>query len=227
MKLSVVIPALDEEQGISATLAALQPARRLGHEVVLVDGGSADRTRERARPLVDRLLDSPAGRAGQMNRGAAEACGDGLLFLHADTLVPENFVAAITGAFRAGAGWGRFDLRLDGAPRVLRLVETMINLRSRLSGIATGDQGIFVRRDLFEDVGGYASLPLMEDIELSRRLKRRGPPACLRERVITSSRRWEQQGIARTILLMWWLRARYALGVDPARLARAYRRHGG
>ena len=222
MKLSVVIPTLNEARGIVATLAALQPARREGHEVILVDGGSRDRTRDLARPLVDHLLDSPAAADPRFICSARPAGGEGLLFLHADTLVPQDFAAAIAGALGAGAEWGRFDLHLDGHHPALRMIETMINIRSRLSSIATGDQGIFVRRDLFAALGGYAPIPLMEDVELCRRLKRRAPPACLRQRVVTSSRRWEQQGIARTILLMWWLRARFALGADPARLARAY-----
>lgn len=221
--LSVILPALDEAAGIRATLGDLQPLRAAGHELILVDGGSRDATLELARPLVDRALDGPRGRARQMNAGAALARGAVFWFLHADTRVPPGALAALDGALRAGRPWGRFDLRLSGRQPLLRVVERMISLRSRLQGLATGDQGIFVERRLFESLGGYPDIPLMEDLALAKALRRHRRPACLRPCLISSSRRWERHGVTRTILLMWRLRLAYALGADPAHLARHYR----
>ncbi len=224
MRLSVVVPTLEEAAGIATTLAALQPLRAEGHEVVVVDGGSRDATLALARPLADRTLVAPAGRAVQMNAGARAASGDALLFLHADSLPPANAASAIGRALAGGARWGRFDVTIAGRPRILRVVAATMNVRSRATGIATGDQGIFVERALFDAAGGFAEIPLMEDIALSKSLKRLGGrPACLRDRITTSGRRWEARGPWRTIVTMWRLRLAYALGVDPARLAREYR----
>jgi rSAM/selenodomain-associated transferase 2 len=221
--LSIVMPALNEAVGIEATLHALQPLRTRGVEVVLADGGSSDGTAERAAPGVDTVVASPRGRARQMNAGAAAARSDVLLFLHADTRLPPLADVLVLQALANGACWGRFDVRIEGRPRMLRVVGALMNLRSRCSGIATGDQAIFVTRDAFERVGGFPVQPLMEDIEISRRLKRLGRPACLRACVHTSGRRWEQRGVWRTIVLMWRLRWRYWRGESPARLAEAYR----
>jgi len=222
--LSVVVPALNEQACIASTLEPLQALRAAGHQLVVVDGGSTDATTARARPLADRVIESPPGRARQMNRGAAVCDGTILWFLHADTRVPPAAGDAILAALvDPGRCWGRFDIRLSGTAPVLRLVAALMNLRSRLSGIATGDQGIFVRREVFEAVGGYPDIPLMEDIALSRRLRSLARPACIGPPLVTSSRRWERDGIARTILLMWRLRLAYALGTDPRVLARAYR----
>ena len=224
LRLSIVVPTLDEAAGIAAALAALQPLRAAGHEVIVVDGGSRDATPALAQPLADRVLAAPPGRAVQMNAGARAAAGDVVVFLHADSRLPAGAAAAIARALAGGARWGRFDVTIAGRPRILRVVAAMMNLRSRLTGIATGDQGIFVERALFAAAGGYAQIPLMEDIALSKSLKRRGGrPACLRERITTSGRRWEAHGPWRTIVTMWRLRAAYALGADPARLAREYR----
>lgn len=220
--LSLILPVLDEAATIVVHLAALQELRQRGVELLLVDGGSRDGTPELARPAVDRLLEAPRGRALQMNAGAAASRGEVLLFLHADTTLPPLADALIRNAIAAGAGWGRFDVRIDGVQPLLRVVERMMNWRSRLSGIATGDQAIFVRRDLFERVGGYPELPLMEDIALCKRLKRVARPLCLRERVITSGRRWQKHGVLPTIYLMWRLRASYFLGADPQQLAIRY-----
>ncbi|HEY0024871.1 MAG TPA: TIGR04283 family arsenosugar biosynthesis glycosyltransferase [Longimicrobium sp.] len=223
-RISIIIPALNEAAAFPATLAPLQQLRARGHEVVVVDGGSVDGTPEVARPMADQVIASPRGRAAQQNAGAAVATGDVLLFLHADTLLPPDADHLVLGGLRTtGRGWGRFDVRLSGAAPGLRVVERMIGLRSRVTGIATGDQAIFVRADWFRRAGGFPAIPLMEDVALSTALKRLGPPLCLRERVTTSSRRWEERGIARTILLMWRLRLAYALGADPARLADRYR----
>ena len=226
MRLTIVVPVLDEAAAVATTMAALQPLRAQGQEVIVVDGGRRDGTFEIARPLADRALVAPRGRATQMNAGARAATGDVLVFLHADTLLPAGATAAVAvaGAVAGGARWGRFDVTITGRPRILRVVAAMMNLRSRLTGIATGDQAIFVERALFEAAGGFAEIPLMEDIALSKALKRRsGRPACLRERVTTSGRRWETHGPWRTIVTMWRLRLSYALGADPARLARRYR----
>ncbi|MCU0842339.1 MAG: TIGR04283 family arsenosugar biosynthesis glycosyltransferase [Thiobacillaceae bacterium] len=225
MRLSIVIPARNEAIGIVATLAALQPLRAAGHEVILVDGGSRDGTLVLAAPFADRILTAPPGRARQMNAGAALAAGDLLLFLHADTRLPEGAAALVATALGTRT-WGRFDVRIAGRPWLLRGVAWMMNRRSRLTGIATGDQALFVRRAVFTAVGGFPDQPLMEDIELSRRLKRRGPPACQRERVVTSGRRWEEQGLWRTILLMWRLRFDYWRGVPVQRLAARYHAPG-
>jgi rSAM/selenodomain-associated transferase 2 len=223
-RLSIIIPALNEAAGIGHTLAPLQALRARGHEVVVVDGGSRDGTPELARPLADRVVASERGRARQQNAGAAVAAGGVLLFLHADTRLPEGADALVLDGLRtAGRGWGRFDMRLSGTHPMLRVVERMIGARSRLSGIATGDQAIFVRRDWFARAGGFAPIPLMEDVALSRTLRGMGRPLCLRARVVTSSRRWEERGVWRTIGLMWRLRLEFALGADPARLAERYR----
>jgi rSAM/selenodomain-associated transferase 2 len=188
----------------------------------VVDGHSQDDTVRKAAPLADAVLTAPAGRARQMNAGAAASQGDVLLFLHADTRLPEGADRLIGAAIGNGAGWGRFDVRIEGKPRMLRVVAALMNARSRLTGIATGDQAIFVRRDVFDRVGGFPDQPLMEDIELSLRLRRLCPPACLRQRVVTSGRRWESRGVWRTIFLMWRLRWRYWRGEPAQALAEAY-----
>ena len=221
--LSIVIPTLNEAAGIEATLKALQPLRARGVEVVLADGGSGDTTVAVARPWVDTVVDAPRGRALQMNAGAARSRADALMFLHADTRLPPLGDVLALQSLAEGACWGRFDVRIEGRPRMLRVVAALMNLRSRLSGIATGDQAIFVTRAAFERVGGFPAQPLMEDIEISSQLKRLGRPACLRARVCTSGRRWEQRGVWRTIVLMWRLRWRYWRGEPAARLAEAYR----
>ena len=220
--LAIVIPVLDEAPRIGELLRELQPLRQAGVELVVADGGSRDGTPEIAAAFADAVIDAPRGRARQMNAGAAASRGDILLFLHADTLLPPAGVAAVMAAIEDGAQWGRFDVRIAGQAPLLRVVARMMNWRSRLTGIATGDQAIFVRREMFERVGGYPELPLMEDIRLSATLKRLAPPACLREQVTTSGRRWEQRGVLRTILLMWWLRAAFFLGASPTWLARLY-----
>jgi rSAM/selenodomain-associated transferase 2 len=224
--LSIVIPALNEAAGIESLLQALQPLRERHVELVLADGGSSDGTAALARPWVDAAVDAPRGRALQMNAGAAQARAEVLLFLHADTRLPPLADALVLQAVSrpdGGACWGRFDVHIEGRAWMLRVVAWLMNLRSRLSGIATGDQAIFVTRQAFERVGGFPVQPLMEDIEISRRLKRLGRPSCLRARVCTSGRRWEQRGVWRTIVLMWRLRWRYWRGESPARLAQAYR----
>ena len=223
MKISVVMPVLDEAAGISATLRALASLRARGHEVIVVDGGSGDATVALASAGADRVIQGPRGRARQMNTGAAVAAGEVLLFLHADTVLPAAADGAIQRAIDQGARWGRFDVRISGGKALFPVIAALMNLRSRLSGIATGDQALFVERTLFLQLGGYADQPLMEDIELSRRLRALSPPACLRLRVQTSGRRWQQRGVWRTVWLMWRLRWRYWRGASPEALARAYR----
>ena len=220
--LAIVVPMLDEAATLPALLVHLAGWRARGCEVVLVDGGSRDDSVAMARAAGLRVVVAERGRARQMNAGA-QACGGALLlFLHADTRLPEAADAMVRAALAVQA-WGRFDVRIDGRPLMLRVVAALMNLRSRLSGIATGDQAIFVRREVFEALGGFPDQPLMEDIELSRRLLRVSRPACLRARVRTSGRRWEQRGVWRTIALMWRLRWAYWRGVPAERLAEAYR----
>lgn len=220
--ISIVIPVLNEAAGIAHTLAALAPLRARGAEVIVVDGGSTDDTVALAATGADVVIDSPSGRARQMNAGAAKARADVLLYLHADTVLPPMADQLVLEAL-GHASWGRFDVTIAGAPRLLRVVALLMNLRSRWSGIATGDQAIFMQRALFDAVGGFPDQPLMEDIEISRRLRALSPPACLRARVQTSGRRWESRGVWRTIFLMWRLRWRYWRGEPPAALAKAYR----
>ena len=221
--LSVIVPTFNEADGIVAHLWALQALRRSSSEVIVVDGGSSDETPRLAAPLADAVISARRGRASQMNAGARCARGVVLLFLHADTRLPKSAVSLLTNALAdARWVWGRFDVAIEGTHPLLRLVAWSMNRRSRLTGIATGDQAMFVRRQSFATVGGFPELPLMEDIALSRRLKCLGRPLCLRERAITSGRRWEQRGVLRTIILMWRLRAGFWFGVDPGRLARAY-----
>jgi rSAM/selenodomain-associated transferase 2 len=221
--LSIVIPCLNEAAGITTAVARLQPLRTRGVEIIVVDGESTDGCAALATPYADRVLIVPRGRAAQMNAGAAAARGDVLLFLHADSTLP---VAAdrlvFDGMAATGKQWGRFDVALDSPRLLLNIVAAMINLRSRYSGIATGDQGIFMTRTLFAALGGFPLLPLMEDIALSKLAKSATAPLCLRARIVTSARRWEQHGVLRTIILMWRLRLAYFLGADAARLALQY-----
>jgi rSAM/selenodomain-associated transferase 2 len=226
--LSVVMPVLNEAAGIRASLDALAPlSAGGGAEVIVVDGGSRDGTAALCAGRADQVLQVAAGRARQMNAGAAQARGARLVFLHADTRLPANAAALIEHALGPGGhGWGRFDVHIEGTSALLPVVAALMNLRSRLTGIATGDQAMFMRKSVFDAVGGFPEQPLMEDVEMSRRLKRTpgiGAPACLRERVVTSGRRWDQRGALATIVLMWRLRLLYWLGASPERLARAYR----
>jgi rSAM/selenodomain-associated transferase 2 len=221
--ISIIVPVLNEATALPSCLQALQPLRRQDCELLVVDGGSTDASVTIAHALADRVLQTPAGRAVQMNAGARAARGDILWFLHGDSLPPPDATMLIRAALaESNRCWGRFDARLSGNRPLLRIVETLMNRRSCLTSIATGDQGIFVRRWTFAQVGGYPAIPLMEDIALSRALKRLSRPVCLHRRLLTSSRRWEQQGIWKTIFLMWRLRLAYFLGADPARLARIY-----
>lgn len=224
-RISIIIPVLNEAEALRLHLPLLQHVRLAGHELIVIDGGSTDGEMKLIEPLVDTLVESSPGRARQMNAGARVARGEVLLFLHIDTVLPADGLDQIQSAMRKlSIMWGRFDVRLSGQRPVFRLIEFMINLRSRVSGVATGDQGIFVRASVFRRLGGFPDLPLMEDVALSKSLRRIVSPVCLRTRVTTSSRRWEKHGVMRTVLLMWWLRMLYFLGVSPARLHEMYLR---
>jgi len=221
-RLSIIVPVLDEGETIAPQLDALAPLRAGGAEVIVVDGGSQDATPALAALRADRVLTAPRGRASQMNAGTRAAAGDVLLFLHADTSLPPGADHCVAAAVAGGRLWGRFDVRIKGEHPLFGLIAGLMNRRSRLTGIATGDQAIFVTREAFAAVGGYPDIPLMEDIVLSRRLKRLSRPACLTARVTTSGRRWEQRGVLRTILTMWRLRLAFFFGADPQGLALAY-----
>ncbi|MEW8313345.1 MAG: TIGR04283 family arsenosugar biosynthesis glycosyltransferase [Candidatus Thiodiazotropha taylori] len=224
-QLSIVIPCLNEGEMLIDLLQALQYLRHQGHELILVDGGSEPALDRSLQTWVDHLLVSDPGRALQMNRGAAIASGELLWFLHADTQLTADAEQPMLEPPVDESLWGRFDIRLSGRHTLLRVVERMMNWRSRVTGIATGDQGIFIHRKLFEKIGGFPLQPLMEDVEISRRLKRHAAPRCLKQRLITSSRRWESGGVVSTIILMWGLRLAYWAGVTPQRLAEFYRNH--
>jgi rSAM/selenodomain-associated transferase 2 len=221
--LSIIVPVLDEAARIGAALAALAPLRARGAEVIVADGGSRDCTVEIARPLADRVIAAPRGRGAQMNEGAAAASGDVLLFLHADTVLPpEADTLVLEGLRGAARQWGRFDVRIEGRSPLLAVISGFMNWRSRVTGIATGDQAMFVTRAAFDRAGRFADIPLMEDVALSKRLKRVSRPLCLTARVIVSGRRFDQRGAVRMVLLMWRLRLAYFLGAQPATLARRY-----
>ncbi len=222
MKISIIIPVLNEERNLSRLGDYLRAVRQQGHEVIIVDGGSADNTLHVAYDITDTVIISIPGRAIQMNSGAAIAVGELLLFLHADTSLPADAIQILCALSPSKNYWGRFDVRLSSAKFVFRLIEALMNRRSCLTSIATGDQAIFVEKNLFQRVGGFPEIALMEDIEISRRLKKIVKPFCLKQKVITSSRRWENNGVVATVLLMWKLRLYYFFGVSPEKLKRLY-----
>jgi rSAM/selenodomain-associated transferase 2 len=222
-RLSIVVPVLDETENIAHALSRLADYRKRGVEVIVVDGGSRDQTLELARPLADRVIAAPRGRARQMNAGAAAATGDAFMFLHCDCVLPDDADRLVLdGLTRSVAAWGRFDVRIDGRHPLLPIVAAAMNARSRWTGIATGDQAIFVRKGSFEKAGCFPDIALMEDIAFSKAMKRISSPLCLRGPVVASGRRWEQNGVLRTIFLMWRLRLAYYLGANPAKLAKRY-----
>lgn len=222
MNLSIIIPVHNEAEQIAQSLAPLQSFRARGAEVIVVDGGSNDQSVSQSEPLADRVVISPKGRATQMNAGATVARGGVLLFLHADSILPNNADLLIASAIESGQTWGRFDVNIRGTHFMLSIVAWFMNRRSRLSGISTGDQGLFVTRPAFDRVGGFPSQPLMEDVEICKRLRKLTPPACLSARLSTSGRRWEKNGVWRTIFLMWKLRFQYWRGANPGELYGIY-----
>ncbi|HEX4585731.1 MAG TPA: TIGR04283 family arsenosugar biosynthesis glycosyltransferase [Burkholderiaceae bacterium] len=227
MRLAIIVPVLDEAAQIESCLAALAELRQRGARVIVVDGGSRDGTVRLAAPLCDRVIEAPRGRALQMNAGARSEGASGadvLLFLHADVRLPPEADRLIFRALaRRRACWGRFDVRLQGRSFGLRLVAALMNLRSRATGICTGDQAIFVEQGVFVALEGFAPIALMEDVEFCRRARRLSAPVALRPPAIVSARRWDQAGVARTVLQMWWLRLAYFMGADPQQLAQRYR----
>ena len=223
MKISFIVPVLNEAGYIAQTLMPLRQYREQGHEVIVIDGGSDDDSVSVAELHADKVLRGKSGRALQMNHGIEAAQGDVLLFLHADTRLPQDSVVKIINAMEDGYFWGRFNVRLSGDRFIFRIIERMMNLRSCLTGVATGDQAIFVSRESVDIIGHYPGLPLMEDVVFSKRLRSLGWPACVKSRVTTSSRRWEDNGILRTMLLMWRLRLLFIMGVPAEKLAKQYR----
>jgi rSAM/selenodomain-associated transferase 2 len=222
VKISIIIPVLNEEDNLTRLKPGLQSIRQQGHEVIVADGGSVDNTLVIAHDVADRVLISGPGRALQMNSGASVASGDVFLFLHADTLLPDDTVQILSGLFQQKNCWGRFDVRLSSSRFVFRLIESLMNLRSCLTAIATGDQAIFIEKKLFNHIGGFPEIALMEDIAISRRLRKIARPVCIKQKVITSSRRWENNGVLATVLLMWKLRLYYFFGVSPEKLKQLY-----
>lgn len=224
MKVSIIIPVLNEASNITGMLENLQPYRDQGHEVIVVDGGSTDNTVLSASRLADQVLKSECGRALQMNAGVKCAQGDVLLFLHADTILPKDACGLIVNALKQDKMWGRFNVRLSGGSWMFRIIECLMNWRSCLTAVATGDQAIFVLKRLFVDAGAYPEIRLMEDIALSKKLRNYIKPVCLKNHVVTSSRKWENDGVIKTVFLMWRLRLMYFLGVSPDKLAGYYYR---
>ena len=222
MKLSVVVPVINEEMNLSRMAGCLRSVIEHGHEVIIVDGGSTDNTLTIAYYISDTVIISKKGRALQMNSGASVASGDVLLFLHADTLLPENVAEIISDAYLGENFWGRFDVRLSNKKYVYRLIECMMNMRSSLTSIVTGDQAMFFEKDLFHRIGGFPEIALMEDVEISKQLKKISKPVRLKSKVVTSSRRWETNGVVATVLLMWKLRLYYFFGVSPEKLSQMY-----
>ncbi len=220
--ISVIIPTLNESYSIAKTLMPLQKWRVRGHQVILVDAGSDDDTVELAKNLVDKSIQSDKGRSVQMNLGAEQADGDILLFLHADTLIDTSADQLIVEAL-SHTRWGRFKVRFSSNKLIFKIIAFMMNLRSCVTSVATGDQAIFVHKSLFMKIGGFPDQVLMEDIQLSKNLKTHSKMCCLNNEVVTSSRRWEQYGISRTIVLMWLLRLAYFIGVSPEKLKSRYR----
>ena len=223
MTISIIVPVFNEEENLSHVLRVLQPFCQSGHEIIVVDGGSSDNSLMLAQQAADVAIVSKPGRAIQMNSGAAVATGDTFLFLHADTKLPDDASQLLSALDTEQFFWGHFDVRLSSHRTIFRLIEWLMNKRSRLTSIATGDQAIFIERRLFENIGGFPEIELMEDIAMSRLLKKHLAPVCLKSKVTTSSRRWETNGIVATVLLMWKLRLYYFIGVSPERLSQLYR----
>ncbi|SMN11987.1 Glycosyl transferase, family 2 [uncultured Candidatus Thioglobus sp.] len=219
---TIIIPTLNEASNISHCLTQLLPLKEKGFEIILVDGGSTDKTLQLAQELCDKIIISPPGRAQQMNTGALHAHGETLFFLHADTQLPKDFVALLPHIQKNSLYWGRFDVDFSSNQKVFKIIANMMNLRSRITGICTGDQVFFMSQSLYRISGGYPEIALMEDIAMSKKLKAFCAPLCLRQKVRTSSRRWEQHGVIKTIIKMWYLRLAYFIGIDPKKLARQY-----
>ncbi len=221
-RISIIIPVLNEADRIGGLLSTLQSVRADGHEIIVVDGGSNDGSIARALPLADKVVIAARGRARQMMAGTAQATGDRLWFVHADTIIHPARLGDMLSTITACPLWGFFPVRLDSRKPMLGLVARLMNLRSRLTGIATGDQGIFITRSCYRQCGGYRDLALMEDIDLCRRLRRYGPPFVGHVHILTSARKWEHEGVLHTVILMWLTRLRFFLGADTRKLASSY-----
>lgn len=221
--IAIIVPILNEAENLAALIDQLSVLKQSGAELVLVDGGSTDNSQQILMASKLETISAARGRSWQMNAGVLYSDADILLFLHADTALPANALALIEQAISEGADWGRFDVRISGVHPMLKIIAFMMNWRSRLTAIATGDQAIFMSRAIFNNVGGFAEQPLMEDIEISKHLKKISRPKCLPQKVTTSGRRWQKNGIWKTILLMWRLRFAYWRGVSASKLAAYYR----
>lgn len=222
--LSIIIPVLNEEHFLAVNKERLVSLLQEGHEILIVDGGSQDDSVSIARSLGCEVFCTRASRGHQLGYGANRSKNDVLLFLHADTHLPSHTAKMVAQALVGPEQrWGRFDVRFSNPHPVFRVIAWFMNKRSCLTGIVTGDHALFIKRELYFSCGGYRDVPLMEDVELCRRLKKHASPVCLSEEVVTSSRRWEQNGIFKTVIMMWWLRLMFFFGWSPEKLARLYR----
>ncbi len=222
MKLSIIIPVYNEQDIILEKLKALRNICPDDIQLIVSDGGSSDETAALAKSCVDTIVSSTKGRSYQMNAGANVATGDLLLFLHIDSVLPGNYLQCLADITRSNHTWGRFDVSFTNTSFVFSLIAFMMNFRSRITGVATGDQAIFMTRTVFNKVNGFPEIDLMEDIAICKKLRKTGSPLCIKEKVITSSRRWEENGIFKTIVLMWFLRLLYFLRIHPDKLGKIY-----
>lgn len=222
IKLSIIIPTLNEADQIEQHLSTLQVLREQGHELIVVDGGSIDDTVSLVSPLCNQVCQSQKSRSIQMNCGAKAATGECFVFLHADTVLPGNILEYFSTINNIEGKWGRFDISLSGRNWIFRIIESCMNRRSSFTGIVTGDQVMFIGKELFNRVGGYPEIALMEDIAISNLLIKISAPIRIREKVVSSSRRWEKNGIVKTIIKMWILRLLYFFQYDTNKLAKLY-----
>lgn len=221
VKLSIIIPVLNEGDALTPFLKALILLKSQGVELIGVDGGSTDNSFELLSTYCDTSIQSSAGRSTQMNAGALKAKGHTLLFLHADTYLPSTALTDIEHALSQN-NWGRFNVQFEPNNLLLRITAYLMHHRSKFTHVCTGDQALFFKKKFFNQLNGFADIPLMEDVDISKRARKLSPLYALTSKVTTSSRRWQKHGTLKTILLMWWLRWLYFIGVEPCTLHKKY-----